>query len=72
MNKKLLAVIFGAGLMLAACGGGNNKAKIITLRQTPATTTTETASVDAEKIVNSKCISLSRSKFRRTRELPSS
>ena len=26
MNKKLLAVIFGAGLMLAACGGGNDKA----------------------------------------------
>ncbi|SER64259.1 cytochrome c551 [Psychrobacillus sp. OK032] len=58
MNKKLLAVIFGAGLMLAACGGGNDEANdnndTATNTETP---TTETATVDAEKIVNSKCIS---------------
>lgn len=56
MNKKLLAVIFGAGLMLAACGGGNDNAND-TDTTTDTGTTTETASVDAEKIVNSKCIS---------------
>lgn len=56
MNKKLLAVIFGAGLMLAACGGGNDKAND-TDTTTDTGTTTETATVDAEKIVNSKCIS---------------
>ncbi|WP_144509534.1 cytochrome c551 [Bacillus sp. FJAT-22090] len=57
MNKKLLAVIFGAGLMLAACGGGNDKANDTDkTADTGKTDTTETASVDAEKIVNSKCI----------------
>ncbi|MEI4769638.1 cytochrome c [Psychrobacillus sp. FJAT-51614] len=55
MNKKLLAVLLGVGLMLGACGGGNNNAK-------PANTTenngtTETATVDPEKIVNAKCTS---------------
>ncbi|WP_342600401.1 cytochrome c551 [Psychrobacillus sp. FSL H8-0483] len=53
MNKKLLAVIFGTGLILAACGG-NKEAE-------PAEpsngTTTENVKVDAEKIVTSKCIS---------------
>ncbi|TQR17618.1 cytochrome c551 [Psychrobacillus soli] len=56
MNKKLLAVIFGAGLMLAACGGGNDKATE-TDTTTDKGTTTETTSVDAEKIVSAKCIS---------------
>ena len=28
MNKKLLALIFGAGLVLAACGGGDDNADI--------------------------------------------
>ena len=57
MNKKLLAVIIGAGLMLAACGGGNDKANDNnTATDTNTTPTTETAAVDAEKIVNSKCI----------------
>lgn len=53
MNKKLLAAILGAGLMLAACGGGDEEAE-------PAdtgTTETETATVDPEKIVNAKCTS---------------
>lgn len=54
MNKKLLAAIFGTTLLLAACGGGEES-------KTPDTTTgdgtSETVTVDAEKIVNSKCIS---------------
>ena len=32
MNKKLLAVIFGSALMLAACGGDNNESKQILLQ----------------------------------------
>ncbi|MDI2589703.1 cytochrome c [Psychrobacillus sp. NEAU-3TGS] len=60
MNKKLLAVIFGAGLMLAACGGGNDEANdndTATDTDTGTAPTTENASADAEKIVSSKCIS---------------
>jgi len=57
MNKKLLALIFGAGLMLAACGGGDDNADTDTDKSTDSGTTTETASVDAEKIVSAKCIS---------------
>ena len=57
MNKKLLALIFGAGLVLAACGGNNNAANDKNT-STNTGTTTETASVDAEKIVNAKCISV--------------
>ncbi|SDM44268.1 cytochrome c551 [Psychrobacillus sp. OK028] len=59
MNKKLLALIFGAGLVLAACGGGNDNdnADTSTGTSTNTGTTTETASVDAEKIVSAKCIS---------------
>lgn len=53
MNKKLLAVIFGAGLVLAACGGTNKGTETVTEK----TTGTETATVDAQKIVNQKCIS---------------
>ncbi|MBU0905946.1 MAG: cytochrome c [Firmicutes bacterium] len=51
MNKKLLAVLFGSALMLAACGGGDEE----------ATPTNEenggevTQSHDAEKIVQAKC-----------------
>ena len=57
MNKKLLALIFGAGLVLAACGGGDDNADTDTDTSTDTGTTTETASVDAEKIVSGKCIS---------------
>ena len=51
MNKKLVAVLFGSVLMLAACGGGDEE----------ATPTNEenggevTQSHDAEKIVQAKC-----------------
>ncbi len=48
MKSKLLAVMFGAVLVLGACGG--NKA------EKPATTGGETATVDAEAIVKSSCI----------------
>lgn len=54
MNKKLLAVIFGAGLMLAACGG---EKEVKPEDTTSNGDTTETATLDAEKIVNAKCIS---------------
>lgn len=57
MNKKLLALIMGAGLVLAACGGGDDNADKDTDKSTDPGTTTETASVDAEKIVSAKCIS---------------
>ena len=58
MNKKLLALIFGAGLVLAACGGGDDEADKADKDTTDSgATTTETASVDAEKIVSAKCIS---------------
>ncbi len=48
MKSKLLAVVFGAVLVLGACGG--NKA------EKPSTSGGETASVDAEAIVNKSCI----------------
>ncbi|MFF2752204.1 cytochrome c551 [Psychrobacillus sp. NPDC058041] len=54
MNKKLLAVIFGTVLMLAACGGAKTE-KTTTNTTTTGTTTTETAAVDPEKIVKAKC-----------------
>jgi len=67
MNKKLLAVLFGSALMLAACGGGDNAEETDTTTTETETTettepaepteTTETASVDAEKIVGQSCIS---------------
>lgn len=57
MNKKLLAIIFGAGLVLAACGGNNNATETDTDTTTGTNTGNETVSVDAEKIVNQKCIS---------------
>lgn len=56
MNKKLLALIFGAGLVLAACGGGDDNADTDKDTSTDTGTTTETASVDAEQVVNGKCI----------------
>lgn len=58
MNKKLLAVIFGTVLMLAACGGAKTeKTTNNTTTGTTGTTTTETAAVDPEKIVKAKCTS---------------
>ena len=50
MKSKLLAVMFGAVLVLGACGG--NKAD----KTTDTGTGGETASVDAEAVVKSSCI----------------
>ena len=50
MQKKLLAAIFGAVLVLGACGGGD-KAK----EEAPATDG-DVATVDAEAIVQTSCI----------------
>lgn len=52
MKAKLLAAIFGTVLVLGACGGGKDNGA-----GTNDGTGGETASVDAEKIVNQKCIS---------------
>ncbi|MCZ2257681.1 cytochrome c551 [Sporosarcina sp. G11-34] len=52
MKKKLLAVIFGATLVLGACGGGGNKAK----DEKPANEGA-TSSIDAEAIVQKSCVS---------------
>jgi len=52
LKKKLLAAMFGAVLVLGACGGGD-KAK----EDVGTTPSTETASVDAEAVVNKSCVS---------------
>ncbi|WP_172369918.1 cytochrome c551 [Sporosarcina jiandibaonis] len=52
MKKKLLAAIFASLLVLGACGGGGN-----TANDGDKDTSGDVASVDAEKIVNNKCIS---------------
>ncbi|CAN7203708.1 cytochrome c551 [Rossellomorea sp. LjRoot5] len=46
MKKKLLGVLFGASLLLAACGGDGSDS-----------TETSSGGVDPEKIVNNKCTS---------------
>ena len=51
MKKKLLGAIFASILVLGACGGGDDT------KDDGANTGGDTASVDAEKIVNNKCIS---------------
>ncbi|CAM3301041.1 cytochrome c551 [Filibacter tadaridae] len=53
MKNKLLAVLFGAALVLGACGGDKADEK-----DDGAATTDDnaTASVDAEEVVNAKCI----------------
>lgn len=50
MKSKLLAVVFGAVLVLGACGG--NKAD----KGTDTGTGNETASVDVEAVVQNSCI----------------
>lgn len=55
MKGKLLAAIFGAVLVLGACGGGSDKND--NGAGTNEGTGGETAAVDAEQIVNQKCIS---------------
>ncbi|WP_153732021.1 cytochrome c551 [Sporosarcina obsidiansis] len=54
MKNKFLATLFGAALVLGACGGGDNNAS------EPADTGkdngAETSGVDAEKVVQTSCI----------------
>jgi cytochrome c551 len=51
VKKKLLAAIFASLLVLGACGGGN-----MTKDDGGKDTSGDVANVDAEKIVNNKCI----------------
>lgn len=51
MKNKLLVAIFGAVLVLGACGGGDDKAK----EETPDTGG-DVAMVDAEAVVNQSCV----------------
>ncbi len=44
MKKKLLGILFGTSLVLAACGGNGGDSK-----------ETSSGAVDPEKIVNNKC-----------------
>ena len=53
MKKTLLAVLFGATLVLGACGGGDNAND----NAGNGATGNDTASVDAEQLVQSSCIS---------------
>ncbi|MCG7334314.1 cytochrome c [Sporosarcina sp. ACRSM] len=54
MKNKLFAIMFGAVLVLGACGGGNKTNE----NNNNANTDTggSTASVDAEQVVNTSCI----------------
>lgn len=54
MKKKLLAAVFGAVLVLGACGGGDKSNEKEEATTPPSD---ETASVDAEAVVNNSCIS---------------
>lgn len=54
MKKQLLAMLFGATLILGACGGGDET----TEPEAPAESGgEETAAVDAEQVVQQNCIS---------------
>lgn len=54
MKNKLLATLFGAALVLGACGGGADKAtETDTTKDNPAVTT----NVDAEVVVQKNCAS---------------
>lgn len=53
MKKTLLAILFGSALVLGACGG-KEKVKEENVKTTE---TSETAAVDVQQIIQSKCIS---------------
>lgn len=55
MKNKLLASLFGAALILGACGGGNDNAADNNDGATDGGTATE--GVDAEKVVQTSCVS---------------
>ncbi|NYF23953.1 cytochrome c551 [Sporosarcina sp. JAI121] len=54
MKNKFLAVMFGAVLVLGACGG--NKTNENDTGTNGGTTGNDTAAVDAEKVVSTSCI----------------
>lgn len=55
MKKQLMAMLFGATLILGACGGGDETTEP---EEAPAESGgEETAAVDAEQVVQQNCIS---------------
>lgn len=52
VKKKLLAAVFGAVLVLGACGGGDKSNE-----KDEGATGGETAAIDAEAVVQSSCVS---------------
>lgn len=54
MKKKLLAAVFGATLVLGACGGGDDAAEDTTTDT--GSTDQEVSTVDPEAVVNQSCI----------------
>ncbi|ANU10311.1 cytochrome C-553 [Planococcus antarcticus DSM 14505] len=55
MKKQLMAMLFGATLLLGACGGGDETTEP---EEAPADNGgEETASIDAEQVVQQNCIS---------------
>ncbi|TWT07263.1 cytochrome c [Planococcus sp. CPCC 101016] len=54
MKKQLMATLFGATLLLGACGGGEETTEP---SAPPAESGGETAGVDAEQVVQQNCIS---------------
>lgn len=56
MKKKLLAAVFGATLLLGACGGGDDDTTVDEDATTDTPDTEETSSVDPEAVVDQSCI----------------
>jgi len=57
MKKQLMAMLFGATLILGACGGEETTEPAETPEETPAESGGETAAIDAEQVVQQNCIS---------------
>lgn len=55
MKKKLLALLFGSALVLAACGGGEDAANDTGGGETSGGETTTADAGNAEKLYNQKC-----------------
>ncbi|UII55598.1 cytochrome c [Cytobacillus spongiae] len=57
MKKKLLALLMGTSLVLAACGGGDNAGEEKDTSTTGGETTETASAGDAEKLYSQKCSS---------------